>query len=110
MVQFFKDGDFLIDPLQRPFRLRGALRNCSGSSRRRLTWETCLPHQPLLGQHLHSSVLSVIMSLSCGLMRTAAIITSTKLQSRCVVTLLSQLNYQETFSYVRFHVESHLLM
>uniref|UniRef100_A0A8C4GHE3 Uncharacterized protein n=1 Tax=Dicentrarchus labrax TaxID=13489 RepID=A0A8C4GHE3_DICLA len=53
MVQLFQDGNLLIDPLKGSFGLRGTLRDCFGSTRGRLTWETCLPHQPLLGQHLH---------------------------------------------------------
>uniref|UniRef100_A0A7N8YC60 Uncharacterized protein n=1 Tax=Mastacembelus armatus TaxID=205130 RepID=A0A7N8YC60_9TELE len=53
MVQLFKDSNLLIDPLQGSFGLKRTLRGCFGSTRGRLTWETCLPHQPLLGQHLH---------------------------------------------------------
>uniref|UniRef100_A0AAX7UX74 Uncharacterized protein n=1 Tax=Astatotilapia calliptera TaxID=8154 RepID=A0AAX7UX74_ASTCA len=49
VVKLFKDGNLLIDSLQRPFRLGRPL----GKIWPLLTWETCLPHQPLLGKHLH---------------------------------------------------------
>uniref|UniRef100_A0A667ZQM5 Uncharacterized protein n=1 Tax=Myripristis murdjan TaxID=586833 RepID=A0A667ZQM5_9TELE len=51
MVQLFQDGNLLIDSLQGPFGLRRTLGDCALCCQ--LTWETCLPHQLLLGQHLH---------------------------------------------------------
>uniref|UniRef100_A0A8C3AJ73 Uncharacterized protein n=1 Tax=Cyclopterus lumpus TaxID=8103 RepID=A0A8C3AJ73_CYCLU len=65
MIQLFQDGNLLIDPLQGAFGLRGALRDCAlccFNHLARLTWETCLPHQPLLGQHLHLCVVILVVS------------------------------------------------
>uniref|UniRef100_A0AAZ1XTW9 Uncharacterized protein n=1 Tax=Oreochromis aureus TaxID=47969 RepID=A0AAZ1XTW9_OREAU len=50
VVKLFKDGNLLIDSLQRPFRLDLTQKYGPDS---KLTWKTCLPHQPLLGKHLH---------------------------------------------------------
>uniref|UniRef100_A0AAQ6AEL6 Uncharacterized protein n=1 Tax=Amphiprion ocellaris TaxID=80972 RepID=A0AAQ6AEL6_AMPOC len=57
MVQLFKDSNLLVDSLQWSFRLSRTLGRRTGEEQRQaglqLTWETCLPHQPSLGQHLH---------------------------------------------------------